>query len=140
MANGPLNDHQVRAYHANGFLQVKGFFDAEEVGLLRRAAKEDHELDRHSFGWKDGEGGVVRLPLWNHPGATLYGMFVRCESMVNSAERLLGGEVYYYHSKMIPVASGERRVRRRQSKSLKSAGLVSDWADQSCLVASLHRG
>jgi ectoine hydroxylase-related dioxygenase (phytanoyl-CoA dioxygenase family) len=28
-------------------------------------------------------------------------MFARCESLVNSAEKLLGGEVYHYHSKMI---------------------------------------
>ena len=74
---------------------------AEEIGLLRRAAKEDRELDQHSFGRGDGEGGTVRLSLWNHPGDTLYGMFARCESVVNSAERLLGGEVYHYHSKMI---------------------------------------
>ena len=28
-------------------------------------------------------------------------MFARCESVVNSAEKLLDGEVYHYHSKMI---------------------------------------
>jgi ectoine hydroxylase-related dioxygenase (phytanoyl-CoA dioxygenase family) len=43
----------------------------------------------------------ARLSLWNHPGDTLYGMFARCETIVNSAERLLEGEVYHYHSKMI---------------------------------------
>lgn len=101
MANGPLNEHQIRAYDENGFVLAKGFFDTEEIGLLRRAAKEDRELDQHSFGRGDGEGGTVRLSLWNHPGDTLYGMFARCESIVNSAEKLLGGEVYHYHSKMI---------------------------------------
>ena len=63
--------------------------------------KEDRQLDQHSFGRGDGEGGTVRLSLWNHPGDTLYGMFARCETIVNSAERLLDGEVYHYHSKMI---------------------------------------
>jgi hypothetical protein len=101
MANGPLNQNQVREYEENGFVLAKGLFDAEEIGLLRRAAKEDRELDQHSFGRGDGEGGTVRLSLWNHPGDTLYGMFARCESIVNSAEKLLGGEVYHYHSKMI---------------------------------------
>jgi hypothetical protein len=76
-------------------------FDGEEIELLRRAAKEDRELDQHSFGKGDGEGGTVRLSLWNHPGDTIYGMFARCETIVNSAEKLLGGEVYHYHSKMI---------------------------------------
>ena len=43
----------------------------------------------------------MRLSLWNHPGDGIYGMFARCERMVRSAERLLDGEVYHYHSKMI---------------------------------------
>ena len=43
----------------------------------------------------------MRLSLWNHPGDGVYGMFARCERMVRSAEKLLGGEVYHYHSKMI---------------------------------------
>jgi hypothetical protein len=101
MANGPLNQNQVREYEENGFVLAKGLFDSEEIGLLRRAAKEDRALDQHSFGKGDGEGGTVRLSLWNHPGDTLYGMFARCESIADSAEKLLGGEVYHYHSKMI---------------------------------------
>jgi hypothetical protein len=76
-------------------------FNREEIDLLKRAAKQDRELDQHSFGRGDGEGGVVRLSLWNHPGDTIYGMFARCERIVNTAEALLGGEVYHYHSKMI---------------------------------------
>lgn len=101
MASGPINDAMVQEYHRNGFVVAKGAFSAEEIGLLRRAAREDRELDQHSFGRSDGEGGTVRLSLWNHPGDTLYGMFARCETLVNSAEAILGGEVYHYHSKMI---------------------------------------
>jgi len=101
MASGPISNTRLKEYEQNGFVLVKAMFDAEEIGLLRRAAKEDRELDQHSFGRGDGEGGTVRLSLWNHPGDTLYGMFARCETIVNSAERLLEGEVYHYHSKMI---------------------------------------
>ena len=101
MASGPISNTRLKEYEQNGFILEKGMFDAEEIDLLRRAAKEDRELDQHSFGRGDGEGGTVRLSLWNHPGDTLYGMFARCETIVNSAERLLEGEVYHYHSKMI---------------------------------------
>jgi ectoine hydroxylase len=96
-----LTDAEVKQYHDDGFFLARGFFDAEEIGLLHRSAKEDNELDRRSFGRADGEGGVVRLSLWNHPGEGIYGMFARCERVVRSAEKLLGGEVYHYHSKMI---------------------------------------
>lgn len=101
MASGPLRDELKPEYERNGYVLVKGMFDSEEIGLLRRAAKEDRQLDQHSFGRGDGEGGTVRLSLWNHPGDTLYGMFARCQTIVNSAEKLLEGEVYHYHSKMI---------------------------------------
>ena len=101
MASGPLKDELLEQYEHDGFVLARGMFDSEEMGLLRRAAKEDRELDQHAFGKGDGEGGTVRLSLWNHPGDTIYGMFARCESIVNSAEKILGGEVYHYHSKMI---------------------------------------
>src|SRR5918993_755515 len=101
MARRSLNQQQCAEYADHGFTLSRGMFDADEVDLLRRAAKEDRMLDQHAFGRTDGKGGTVRLSLWNHPGDTLYGMFARCESIVNSAEALLGGEVYHYHSKMI---------------------------------------
>jgi hypothetical protein len=96
-----LSDAAVAEYRRRGFYLARRFFDADEIDLLRRAAKEDHELDKRSFGRADGEGGTVRLSLWNHPGEGIYGMFARCERMVRSCEKILGGEVYHYHSKMI---------------------------------------
>jgi ectoine hydroxylase len=96
-----LSDDQLSRYHEDGYVLVKKLFDTEEIALLGRSAREDHELDRRAFGRADGEGGKVRLSLWNHPGDGIYGMFARCDRMVRSAERLLRGEVYHYHSKMI---------------------------------------
>ncbi len=101
MASGPIQQNRLEEYRRDGYILEKSLFDKEEIGLLHRAAKEDRALDQHSFGRGDGEGGTVRLSLWNHPGDTIYGMFARCESIVDSAEKLLGGEVYHYHSKMI---------------------------------------
>jgi ectoine hydroxylase len=96
-----ISDEQVRAYHEDGYVLARGMFDREEIALLGRAAREDRALDQHAYGRDDGEGGRTRLSLWNHPGDAIYGMVARCERVVNSAEKLLGGEVYHYHSKMI---------------------------------------
>ena len=60
MAKGPLNDQQLREYEANGFVLARKMFDEEETGLLRRAAKEDRELDQHSFGRGDGPAALSR--------------------------------------------------------------------------------
>jgi ectoine hydroxylase len=96
-----LSNDDVARYHDEGYVIVRDLFDPAEIALLYRASKEDRELDQRSFGRADGEGGTVRLSLWNHPGDGIYGMFARCERMVRSSEKLLGGEVYHYHSKMI---------------------------------------
>jgi hypothetical protein len=101
MTRGPIDADKVRQYRDDGYVLERGLFDAREIGLLGRAAREDKALDEHSFGRKDDEGGVVRLSLWNHPGDGVYGMFARCRSVVDSVELLLGGETYHYHSKMI---------------------------------------
>lgn len=95
------SDDAVTQYDRDGFVMHKGLFDSEEIGLLRRAAKEDKQLDDHSFGREDGEGGTVRLSLWNHPGQGIYGAFARSQRIVSIAERLLRDEPYHYHSKMI---------------------------------------
>ena len=96
-----LTDEQVYIYHRDGSVLVKGMLDEEETQLLSRAAKEDPELDRRSQDRDDGEGGSVRLSLWNHPGNGIYGMVARCSRIVDSMEKILEGEVYHYHSKMI---------------------------------------
>ncbi|MCD0460471.1 phytanoyl-CoA dioxygenase family protein [Roseiconus lacunae] len=96
-----LDSADLGNYQSDGFLYRRALFDADEIDLLRRSAKEDKRLDDHSFGRNDGEGGTVRLSLWNHPGDGIYGAFARCERIVDTAEQLLGDEPYHYHSKMI---------------------------------------
>ncbi len=96
-----LTQEQIKTYWQDGYLVLKKHFDEEEVSLIKKAALADRELDRRSYGRADGEGGTVRLSLWNHPGDTIYGMFARSERIVDAAEDLLDGEVYHYHSKMI---------------------------------------
>jgi ectoine hydroxylase len=101
MKKGTLTPQQIAAYHRDGFLIARRFFDREEIELLSRAAHEDRVLDQHSFSRDDGTGASVRLSLWNHPGDGIYGMFARCRKLVDAVEQLLDDEAYHYHSKMI---------------------------------------
>jgi ectoine hydroxylase len=101
MQKDALTDEKRRSYNENGYVLIKGMLSPEEIGLLGNAARQDRALDQHSYARADGEGGKVRLSLWNHPTDTIYGMIARSESLVSCAEKLLGGEVYHYHSKMI---------------------------------------
>jgi len=101
MTKTHLTQEDLTRYNEDGYLLVRGMLSKEEVGLLGRTAREDRVLDQHSSGRADGEGGTIRLSLWNHPTNTIYGVIARSESMVGYAEQILGGEVYHYHSKMI---------------------------------------
>ena len=99
--SGVFDAADVAKYEEDGFLLRKGLFSEEEIGLLGEAARSDHALDQAATALDDGEGNRVRLSLWNHPGDGIYGMFARCNRVVDSVEQLLGGEVYHYHSKMV---------------------------------------
>ena len=89
MRHGPLSAEQLAGYERAGILLVDAMFDAEEIELLLRSAKHDRALDEHSFAKDDGEGGEVRLSLWNHPGEGSYGMFARCRRIVDACEQVL---------------------------------------------------
>jgi ectoine hydroxylase-related dioxygenase (phytanoyl-CoA dioxygenase family) len=95
------SEDDVSSFERDGYLLINGFFRAEVIRALREAAHRDRALDAASYGRADGEGGVVRLSVWNHPTDTLYGAIARSRSLVEMVEALLGGEVYHYHSKMI---------------------------------------
>jgi ectoine hydroxylase len=96
-----VTEEELKTYQADGYLLARGMFDRDEIDLLRQSAVLDRELDRQSFNRADGEGGTVRLSLWNQPGDSIYGMFARSERIVDFVEKILGGEAYHYHSKMI---------------------------------------
>ena len=97
----PLTPDELAEYREQGLLVQRGLFEPDEVALLLEAATSDAALDEHAFGRDDGEGGNVRLSLWNHPGDDVYGAVARCRRVVDRAEALVGGEVYHYHSKMV---------------------------------------
>lgn len=92
---------EIDSYNQHGYVLIRGLFDPEEIGLLGDRARRDKSLDEAAASMDDGQGNAVRLSLWNHPGDSIYGMFARCEKLVNRVEQLLGGEVYHYHSKMV---------------------------------------
>jgi hypothetical protein len=55
LPHSPVTDDQIRQYHEKGFVLAKRFFDPEEIDLLRRAAKDDREIDQRSLSAQNGE-------------------------------------------------------------------------------------
>ena len=95
-----LSEKQLAAFHEEGYLIVRGVFDAKEADILRAAAAADQSFKENAYDLEDGEGGKAQLVLWNSAGEDLWGAIARSERIVNAMEQLLGDEVYHYHSKM----------------------------------------
>lgn len=95
-----ISDSDVRQFQRDGYLIIRALLDREEAEILRRTAKADAAFQKHAHDLKDGEGGTAKLVLWNKAGDDLYGTVARLPRLVDSMERLLGDEVYHYHSKM----------------------------------------
>ena len=75
---------------------------------MRRALDSDEGFgdQRNFMAMHDADGSVTTTVLWTDPGEDLFGAVARCERVVEGAERLLGGEVYHYHSKLTLKAPG----------------------------------
>ena len=86
---------------ATDYLICKEYYDRQEMDLLLRTARADHNMLGHSIPIKDTAGRQSKLSLWNHPGDDIYGMISRGRRMVDAMEQLLRDEVYHYHSKMM---------------------------------------
>ena len=93
---------QLDAYHQDGFFIVDRLLDDTSLDLLRKIAHADQALQLDADSRADGEGGRVEITVRNDlPEDDIYGAIVRSQSLVQTMEKLLGGEVYHYHHKMI---------------------------------------
>ena len=75
-------------------------FDPGEIGLLRRAAKEDNALDDHSSAGRTAKAAPSASPCGITP-ATTSTACSRAAGGGGTCEQILGGEVYHYHTKMM---------------------------------------
>ena len=91
---------QHAAFAKDGYVLVRGLFDAEEIQLLRQAIEQDPDLQNSLYQRKDAQGKATMMATWNHPGDSVYGLAARSRRVVDTMEQLLGGEVYHYHSKL----------------------------------------
>jgi len=89
------------AYNRDGFLHVTGLWDKEELGIFEEALGGTDGLSNYAYGLDDGEGKVSKMCLWSYPGSDTTGTFCRTRKMAATAESLLGGPCYHYHSKLM---------------------------------------
>ncbi len=108
--SGHLFESDVLAKFAtDGFVMAPALFSTAEAALLSQLARRDQMLREGSHDAADGEGGAIKLSLWDIESDDIYGLFSRSRRVVDNVELILGEEVYHYHSKMIqkePLVGG----------------------------------
>ena len=95
-----LTPAELERYHADGYVLRRGLFDAEEVALMATAIATDPAIARNTYARRDGQGAATELALWTTPGDDVFGAVARSMRLVDSLEKMLGGEVYHWHSKL----------------------------------------
>ena len=106
-----ITDEDHRAFWEDGYV-FKGA-DFSRRRRWRRARRRSAPIRRSgSTCWRSTTMPAAR-PSWrcgNHPSEDVFGAIARSERVAGGAERLLGGEVYHYHSKLMMKAARRRRL------------------------------
>ncbi|KAL5012410.1 hypothetical protein ScPMuIL_010961 [Solemya velum] len=100
-ANFDYTPAMKRAYEENGYFFVRGLLPKEELEKVKLALEGTDAFTKHAYGIPDGEGSASRLVLYSHPGNDVTGMLNRCEKVAGMSEKILGGEAYHYHTKIM---------------------------------------
>lgn len=95
-----INEKDLAKFYEDGFFIVRRLFDADEMHLLCTAVESDRDLAEAEYAVPDQRGGMAKIALWQGTGDDLYGLVACSARIVETMERLLGGEVYHWHSKM----------------------------------------
>jgi ectoine hydroxylase-related dioxygenase (phytanoyl-CoA dioxygenase family) len=98
-----LSDNDLKLYHEQGYLIVRGFYDEEETARMYQVAVNDDAMRKNALDLNDQTGRKTRLSLWFTPGKDIFGYMTCGSRMVNAIGRLLGGEapVCHFHSKLM---------------------------------------
>lgn len=96
-----VTDKMKEDFENYGYIMIRKLLDESELKKVKEVLEENKEITKHSYGISDGTGRECRMALWSHPGSDVTGMVARCEKVAETSEKLLGGEVYHYHTKLM---------------------------------------
>ena len=106
MGHPAITDEDVAAFDRDGFVVKRACCSSAEIALIGAAMHGDPALQEQAYGLADGRGGTTIIAVWNQPGDDTLGLVPRLDRLAGGMARLLGGEVYHYHSKVTSKAAG----------------------------------
>lgn len=85
----------------DGVFVIRGLLDADESGMLKQSLEMNNSVTSRAWDLPDGDGGTCRLVIWNQPGTDVTGMIARSDKVAGTCEKMLGGDIYHYHTKVM---------------------------------------
>lgn len=103
MSTEKLSPQQIKDYHRDGYLLIKGFCSGKEIGRLYGVALQDDAMRKNALDLNDQSGKKTKLSLWFTPGNDVFGYLTRSEKVVHSVAQLLESDspVCHFHSKLM---------------------------------------
>ncbi|KAK7112252.1 L-proline trans-4-hydroxylase-like [Littorina saxatilis] len=88
-------------FEDKGYILVKNLLNNDELKKIRGVLDDSDVIKKYYYDMDDGAERKSRMCLWNQPGNDVTGMVARSEKVAGTCEKLLGGEVYHYHTKLM---------------------------------------
>lgn len=103
MSTEKLSPQQIKDYHRDGYLLIKGFCSDKEIDRLYGVALQDDAMRKNALDLNDQSGKKTKLSLWFTPGNDVFGYLTRSEKVVHSVAQLLESDspVCHFHSKLM---------------------------------------
>lgn len=99
-------DEHSAAFERDGYAIVRGLLDEEEAALLQQVTQVEIGPAAGAWSRRDAAGLATRLSVRNELSEDVYSALVRSRRVVSAMERVLGGEVYHYHHKLMIKDAG----------------------------------
>jgi ectoine hydroxylase-related dioxygenase (phytanoyl-CoA dioxygenase family) len=98
-----LTSNQIKSYHQDGYLLLKGFFSKPEIDKLYGTAVQDDAMRKNALDLNDQTGKKTKLSLWFTPGNDVFGYMTRSKRIIESITSLLDSNapVCHFHSKLM---------------------------------------
>ncbi|KAL5011655.1 hypothetical protein ScPMuIL_010206 [Solemya velum] len=90
-----------KAFEDHGFFFVRGLLPQDELQKLKSVVEGAEDFRKHSYTVDDGDGRQSRMVVFSYPGNDVTGMVSRSEKVAGMCEKIMGGEVYHYHTKVM---------------------------------------
>ncbi|XP_056009968.1 L-proline trans-4-hydroxylase-like isoform X2 [Ostrea edulis] len=106
-----VTNEMLQAFKEQGYIVLRGLFSSDELKKIKQVFEDSDLVPKYGYGIPDSSGRMPKMVLWRAPGTDVSGMVCRCEKVVTTSEKLLEGEVYHYHTKIVmkdPLVGGRQ--------------------------------